>query len=81
MLFLTIIYGTLFVIIAGLIAVYIGSLMVPTKPMGPETYIRRVSAVLLLTIIIGSITSWLQDCELSLGFPTFGLENRVTVIG
>jgi hypothetical protein len=79
--FLTIVYGTLFVIMAGLIAVYVGSLMAAPKPLGPETYIRRASAVLLLTIIVGSITSWLQDCELSLGFPTFGLENRVTVIG
>jgi hypothetical protein len=81
MIFLTIVYGILFVIIAGLIAVYIGSLLVATKPMGPETYIRRVSAVLLLTIIVGSVSAWLQDCELSLGFPTFGIENRVTVIG
>ena len=79
--FLSVIHITLFIILSGFLSIYIGAVLSGSKPITSDTIFLRVGAGMFVLIIFGSVISWLQDCKLSLGLPTFGLEDRVTVIG
>jgi tryptophan-rich sensory protein len=79
---LGIIYAVLFIIVGTFLAVYVDVLMKP-KSLNLDTAFRYIGAVLFIIIIIGSIISWLLDCTFNVhaGLPTFGLEERIQVIG
>ena len=79
---LGIIYAFLFIIVGTFLAVYVDVLMKP-KSLNLDTAFRYLATALFILIILGSVISWLLDCTLNVqaGLPTFGLEERIQVIG
>jgi hypothetical protein len=83
MYFLGYIYATLFVLIGAFLSVYVSVLMDRSKAYSIDGLFRYVGAAFFIIIFFGSVISWLSGCTLTFqsGLPTFGIEERVTVIG
>lgn len=63
------------------ILMYVGTLLNTQRPFSTNTYIKWGSAVFLLTVFLGAISASLSGCTFSESPLTFGIEDRVKVIG
>ena len=78
---LAFVYTALFLILGTFFLVYLNVLFKAPKPMTANTYFRYAAAIFFLIVFVGSIVSWMLDCSFNFELPTFGMEDRVTVIG
>jgi hypothetical protein len=80
---MNILYIFLVAIILLLIGTYSGFLLDSKVYSGKDAYLKYASAIFLIVIILGSIISWFLDCTFNLNtlLPTFGLEDRITLLG
>ena len=76
MYYLGYIYAFLFVFVGWFLSVYAGMLIAQPKPFNVDSLFRYVAAILFVIIVFWSIVNLLIGC-----IPTFGLEERVAVVG
>lgn len=77
------IYAFLFVIVGWFLAVYVDVLMASSKSFNIDSVFKYAGAAMFIIIIFGSMINWLRGCSINVqdGLPTFGLGERIQVIG
>ena len=76
-------YAFLFVIVGWFLTVYASTLIQRPGSFSLDVGLKYLVAAFLILVVFGSIINWLRDCTYNVqaGLPTFGLENRVTLLG
>ena len=77
------IYAALVILVGTFLSVYFSTLMDRSRLYSIDSIFRYVGAAFFIIIFFGSIVSWLSGCTFTFqsGLPTFGLEERISVIG